>query len=122
MKKNNLQQIRNITQKPWGSFYDFAENKGKWHLKALIIKKGQSLSLQKHNKRSELWIVVEGKIIVQKNKKKYTLSSQESIFIDKKEIHRIEAISDAVVIEVSFGNHDEADIIRFADNYGRIKI
>lgn len=121
MKNNNFIQIRDIVHKPWGSFYDFAENKNKWHLKALIIKKKQRLSLQKHHKRSELWIVAEGKVIVQKNEDKYVLSPKQSVFINKKELHRIEALTDAVIIEISFGQHDEEDIIRFADDYGRIK-
>ena len=113
--------LKNITKKPWGKFYDFAESKGKWHLKALSIKKGHRLSLQKHSKRSEFWIVAEGKIRVQKGDKKRVLVQQKIIFIKKQELHRIEALTDTIIIELSFGCHDERDIIRFKDDYGRIK-
>ena len=88
-------------------------------MKILDIKKGKQLSLQKHSKRSEFWIVAEGRVQVTKGDKKFILSSQKTISISKKELHRIKALTDATVIEVSFGLHDEKDIIRIADDYGR---
>lgn len=114
-----MRKLHNIVNKPWGRFYDFAESKGKWRLKLLVIKKGKRLSLQKHVKRSEFWIVVEGRVQVQKGNNIYKLSSQKTIFIEKEEKHRIKALTDAVIVEVSFGSHRERDIIRFADDYGR---
>lgn len=115
-----MRTLKKIVKKPWGQFYDFAENKGKWHLKILAIKKGKQLSLQKHSKRSEFWIVAEGRVQITKGDKKFILSSQKTISISKNELHRIKAITDATVIEVSFGLHDEKDIIRVADDYGRV--
>ena len=84
--------LKNITRKPWGKFYDFAESKEKWHLKILLIKKGHRLSLQKHAKRSEFWIVAEGKVKIQKNEKWRVLTSQKPIFIKRREFHRLEAL------------------------------
>lgn len=115
-----MKQLHNITRKPWGKFYDFAESKGKWHLKALVIKKGHRLSLQQHAKRSEFWIVAEGKVKIQKDGKWRALTPQKTIFIKKRELHRIEALTNAVVIELSFGEHKEDDIKRIADDYGRL--
>ena len=122
MNKNkiNIRQLHNIIRKPWGKFYDFAESKGKWHLKAMVIKKGHRLSLQRHTKRDEFWIVAEGKVRIKKDDKMRTLTSQKTIFIKKREFHRIEALTNAVVIEISFGKHEEDDIKRIADDYGRI--
>ncbi|MBI2632958.1 MAG: phosphomannose isomerase type II C-terminal cupin domain [Parcubacteria group bacterium] len=112
--------LKNITRKPWGAFYDLAEKKQRWHLKILVIKKGQRLSLQTHTHRSELWIVAEGKAKVQKGNKVFIVTPQKSIFIEKKEKHHIAALTDAVIlVEISFGNHKEKDITRFADDYGR---
>jgi mannose-6-phosphate isomerase-like protein (cupin superfamily) len=111
--------LKNIIRKPWGQFRDFAESRGKWHLKTLHIKKGHRLSLQKHAKRNEFWIVVEGKVRIQKGNKKSVLTPQKSIFIKKRELHRIEALTNVVIIEVSFGEHKEDDIKRIADDYGR---
>lgn len=114
-----MRKLNNVINKPWGKFYDFAESKGKWRLKLLVIKKGQRLSLQRHTKRSELWIVAEGRVQVQKGNNVYTLSSQKTIFIEKEEKHRIKALTDAVIIEITFGSYSERDIIRLADDYGR---
>lgn len=114
-----MKKLTNVTNKPWGRFYDFAESKGKWRLKLLVIKKGRRLSLQKHAKRRELWIIAEGKVRVQKGDTLYTLSSKKTIFIEKEEIHRITALTDAVIVEVTFGSHRERDTIRLADDYGR---
>ncbi len=119
MTKINIKQFHNIERKPWGKFYDFAESRGKWHLKTLLIKKGHRLSLQKHLKRSEFWIVAEGKVRIQKGNKNSVLTSQKTIFVKKRELHRIEALTNAVIVEVSFGKHKEDDIKRIADDYGR---
>ncbi len=119
MKKINIKQLHNIVRKPWGKFYDFAESRGKWHLKILLIKKGHLLSLQKHAERSEFWIVAEGEVRIQKGNKKSVLTPQKTIFIKKRELHRIEALTNAVIVEVSFGKHNEDDIKRIADDYNR---
>lgn len=119
MTKINIKQLHNVVRKPWGKFYDFMEIEGKWHLKALVIKKGHRLSLQKHAKKSEFWIVVEGKVKIQKNGKWRVLTSQKTVFIKKRELHRLEALTNAIVIEISFGKHEEDDIKRIADDYGR---
>lgn len=120
MNKINIKQLRNIVRKPWGEFYNFAESSGKWHLKALVIKKGHRLSLQKHAKRSEFWIVAEGKVNVQKGRESRVLTPRKTVFIKKQELHRIEAVTNAVVIELSFGEHEESDIKRIADDYDRL--
>jgi len=119
MSKINMKELRNIVPKPWGEFRDFAENKGKWHLKALFITKGHQLSLQKHAKRSEFWIVAEGKAKVQKNGRWRVLNPEKTVFIKKGDTHRIRALTNTVVIEVSFGKHEEDDIKRIADDYNR---
>ncbi|MBI2027270.1 MAG: mannose-6-phosphate isomerase [Deltaproteobacteria bacterium] len=114
-----MKSLNTTVKKPWGQFDDLAEKKGKWHLKALKIKKGHRLSLQKHKKRSELWIVAEGKIKAQCGSKIYILFPPKNIFIKKNMIHRMYALLDSVVIEVSFGLHQEKDILRLEDDYGR---
>jgi len=85
-----MKKIQKTVNKPWGKFYDLAAEKGKWHLKLLEVKKGHRISLQKHKKRKEFWIVAEGKIKVQKGKKLSTLSAGEYIIIScsKTEIPR----------------------------------
>jgi len=114
-----MKRLSKIVKKPWGAYYDLAEEKGKWHLKVIKVKKGQRLSLQKHKLRSEFWIVVEGKVRIQKNSKSLILKTGDTISFNRQEAHRLEGITKATIIEISFGQHEEKDIVRFEDDYGR---
>ena len=83
---------------------------------------GEKISLQKHLKRSEHWVVVQGKARVTKGKNVINLLCNQSIFIDKKMIHRIENVTkrDLIIIEVQTGDYlEEDDIIRIEDKYKR---
>ena len=83
---------------------------------------GQKISLQKHFKRSEHWVVIEGTANIIKGKKQFKLSANQSTFIKKGEIHRIENRSkkDLIMIEVQTGKYlEENDIKRFKDIYKR---
>ena len=105
--------------RPWGSWdviFDRNDFKGKY----LCVDKGQRLSLQRHKKRSESWIVVKGHPVVVKGKARVLLNPEDSIYIPKGEIHRIEAAHDDVrIIEVQHGICDENDIERLEDDYER---
>ena len=114
-----MKTLKQITRKPWGYFQDLVEEKGKWHLKVIVIKKGSRLSLQRHEKRSEFWVVVHGKIRTEKGATRRVLKVGDTVAIKKKEKHRIEALSDSEVIEITFGIHNEKDITRLEDDYGR---
>ena len=109
-----------FVKKPWGG-YSIIEKTSKYWIKKLFIKKDEEFSLQSHKERSESWIVLEGKVRVQKGKKFYTLKEGEYIQIKKNEKHRIHGIVDSWVIEMAFGNPKEKDITRYEDKYGRIK-
>ena len=83
---------------------------------------GQKISLQKHFKRSEHWVVVKGTAFIIKGKKQFKLNANQSTFIKKGEVHRIENKSkkDLIMIEVQTGEYlEEDDIKRFKDIYKR---
>lgn len=109
-----------FVKKPWGGYQVLEEHPGYW-LKKLFIEKGEQISLQSHNNRSEIWVVLEGKIRVQKDNDFYILQKGGYILIkiDKKEKHRIYGLTKATVLEVAFGQPTEEDIIRYKDKYGR---
>ena len=110
-----------LESRPWGSFENIQYGKG-YKVKKLLILPGEKISLQKHLKRSEHWVVVEGKAKVTKGDKVFYLLRNQSIFIDKKQIHRIENTTkkDLVIIEVQTGEYlEEDDIIRIEDKYKR---
>ena len=109
------------TNRPWGSFTNLDQGNG-YKVKKLHILPGQKISLQKHLKRSEHWVVVKGTAYIIKGKKKFKLNANQSTFIKKGEIHRIENKSkkDLVMIEVQTGEYlEEDDIKRFEDIYKR---
>ena len=108
--------------RPWG-WYDTIDQGDKFKVKKIVVKPGASLSLQKHHFRSEHWVVVQGQANVQVGDSILTLNPNQSIYIEKEEIHRLSNSTNEnlVLIEVQFGSViEENDIVRLEDNYGRI--
>ena len=92
-------------------------------VKKIIVKPGESLSLQMHNHRTEHWIVVDGTAVVEINGEENILNKNESIYIPLGSKHRLSnnCKEPLILIEVQSGNYlGEDDIIRFEDKYGRI--
>ena len=109
--------------RPWGSYTSLVEDLT-WKVKKIIVNPHQSLSLQLHKKRAENWVVVSGIAKVQINHKITFLSKNESAYIPKETKHRLSNPKNypLVLIEIQSGELvDELDIIRFEDNYGRIR-
>jgi len=100
-----------LAVRKWGFFKTFALNT-KCTVKLLIIKKGESTSLQYHNKRDEFWYILSGEIKAIINKKMSHLTKSNKILVPKKSLHRIEGITDSEILEISFGHFDEEDIVR----------
>ena len=91
-------------------------------MKRIHINPGRSISLQRHQKRSEHWVVVQGKASVQKDNQEFELNQNESTYIDINQVHRLSNKSNVIlqIIEVQSGEYlGEDDIERLEDNYGR---
>lgn len=106
------------TERPWGYFITYVENK-QATVKLLKVSAGQMTSLQRHKNRDELWFFVSGAGSVTLGKEILRASPGSFAYVRRDEVHRIRAISDVVVVEVSLGEFDEEDIERLEDNYGR---
>ena len=109
--------------RPWG-WFDVIETGRNFQVKRLNIKPGAKLSLQRHFKRAEHWVVVYGEAKVVNGNSKFTLSKGESTFIPIGAIHCLENITldKLEIIEVQSGTYlGEDDIERFEDIYGRLK-
>ncbi len=109
--------------RPWGSYegVDMDEN---FQVKRLVVNPGQKLSLQRHRRRSEHWVVVKGVARVTTDEKSFDVRVNESVCIPIGTKHRLENQSDEPlwVIEVQCGEYlGEDDIERFDDVYGRAK-
>jgi mannose-1-phosphate guanylyltransferase/mannose-6-phosphate isomerase len=74
--------------RPWG-WYDTIDEGENFKVKRIQVNPGASLSLQKHNKRAEHWVVVKGIAEVICNDKKNTLQENESTFIPLGHTHRL---------------------------------
>lgn len=123
LKNNNLKEAteHKKTFRPWGSYISMAEGSS-WQVKRINVNPGASLSLQKHNFRTEHWIIVSGKALVEIDKQIKTLQRNESTYIPLGCKHRLSNPGKEllVLIEVQSGNYlGEDDIIRFEDKYGR---
>ena len=123
MKKNNFSEAIKHTKifRPWGSYVSLSSASG-WQVKRINVNPGASLSLQKHNFRTEHWVVVSGKALVEIENKEKILYENESTYIPLGHKHRLSNPGNKplILIEVQSGEYlGEDDIIRFEDNYGR---
>jgi mannose-6-phosphate isomerase-like protein (cupin superfamily) len=136
--------------RPWGGFFVIDENQaqqfantyfegldvstlkisGKLSPKILIVAPEQRLSWQYHNRRAEIWRVIQGQVGVKRSPNDtegelVVLQTGETITLEQGERHRLIGLQDfAVIAEIwqhTDASHpsDEADIIRVQDDFGR---
>jgi len=107
--------------RPWGT-YSILEEEAGFKIKKIVVRKGASLSLQKHTYRSEHWVVIKGRAKVTLGEQEMLLAPNQSVFVPKGVKHRLENEEDdsLEIIEVQVGGYlGEDDIERFDDVYGR---
>jgi mannose-6-phosphate isomerase-like protein (cupin superfamily) len=106
--------------KPWGYELIFAKT-ARYVGKILHINRGETLSLQYHNVKEETLFVVRGelKLTIESDgdRRELALREGESFHIPPRLIHRMEAMIDTDVAEVSTPELD--DVVRLEDRYGR---
>ena len=106
--------------KPWGHELIFAKT-ARYVGKILHINRGESLSLQYHEIKEETLYVVAGelKLTIEYDgeRREMSLRRGEAFHIPPRMIHRMEAIEDTDVAEVSTPELD--DVVRLEDRYGR---
>jgi mannose-6-phosphate isomerase-like protein (cupin superfamily) len=114
---------RPITQipKPWGYELIFAHTE-RYVGKILHINKGETLSLQYHEMKEETLYVVDGELRLtiehDGDRRELMLRKGEAFHIPPRLIHRMEAVVDTDVAEVSTTELD--DVVRLEDRYGRV--
>ncbi|GAB1594588.1 mannose-1-phosphate guanylyltransferase/mannose-6-phosphate isomerase [Lysobacter claricitrinus] len=107
--------------RPWGN-YDSIDMGERFQVKRIVVKPGAALSLQKHHKRAEHWIVVSGVAEVTCDDRVFDLHENESTFIPLGSVHRLRnnGVEPVELIEVQSGHYlGEDDIVRLEDVYGR---
>ena len=112
--------IRHVP-KPWGYELIFAHT-DRYVGKILHINKGESLSLQYHEMKEETLYVVEGELQLtiehDGDRRELMLRKGQAFHIPPRLIHRMLAIVDTDVAEVSTTELD--DVVRLEDRYGRV--
>jgi glycosyltransferase involved in cell wall biosynthesis/mannose-6-phosphate isomerase-like protein (cupin superfamily) len=107
--------------RPWGHYKNLLE-RSDHKIKQLFVNPGGRLSLQKHQRRAEHWIVVRGKALVTVGENEIPLEPGQSVDIPRGTAHRIRNPGKIplVMVEVQMGDYfGEDDIIRLEDDYGR---
>jgi mannose-6-phosphate isomerase-like protein (cupin superfamily) len=109
------------TEKPWGWELLWAEAE-QYVGKLLFVRAGHSLSLQYHERKDESWLVQEGRARLELGELGGPLEELEIVPGDAFRyrpgtVHRITAIEDTLVLEVSTPHLD--DVVRLEDRYGR---
>jgi mannose-6-phosphate isomerase-like protein (cupin superfamily) len=105
--------------RPWGSFENFTLNETST-VKILHVSAGKRFSLQKHSKRSEYWKVIEGDGIAQVGEDIRPVKVGDEIQIHTDSLHRLTGGEHGIsVLEISFGEFNEGDIMRTEDDFGR---
>ena len=110
--------------RPWG-WFDTIDIGERFKVKRIQVNPGASLSLQKHSKRAEHWVVVKGVAQVTCGEKTIVLHENQSTFIPLGELHRLSNPGQdrLEIIEVQSGSYlGEDDIVRLEDGYGRNKV
>jgi len=121
-EKTRPEAVEHVTTyRPWGN-YTVLENGPRYKIKRIVVNPNEKLSLQMHYHRSEHWVVVKGSAKVTTGGKECFIHENESAYIPKSTMHRLENPGKIPleIIEVQNGEYlGEDDIVRFDDAYGR---
>jgi mannose-6-phosphate isomerase len=107
--------------KPWGWELVWAEADA-YVGKLLFVRAGESLSLQYHETKDESWLVQEGRARLELGEvgdelEAIEISAGSAFRFRPGTVHRVTALEDTLVIEVSTPFLD--DVVRLEDRYGR---
>jgi mannose-6-phosphate isomerase len=109
-------------EKPWGHELIFAVT-DRYAGKLLHVKAGESLSLQFHKVKDEAWYILAGRVQLELGAPGQGVLASEvvgagaSFRLEPGTVHRMRAIDDTTIVEVSTPELD--DVVRLEDAYGR---
>ncbi|MFH1678184.1 MAG: mannose-1-phosphate guanylyltransferase/mannose-6-phosphate isomerase, partial [Candidatus Omnitrophota bacterium] len=123
LKKGNRQEVysHKTVKRPWGKYTVLDKGSG-FKIKLIEVAPKKALSLQRHLRRSEHWVVVEGRAKITKGREVYYVDANESTYIPLRYAHRLEnpAEYSLKIVEVQSGDYlEEDDIKRLKDDFER---
>ncbi len=111
--------------RPWGYYESVAAGEN-FQIKRIVVRPGKRLSLQRHQHRSEHWVVVRGvaKVSIHDKTTDFDKLVHEnvSVYIPQRAMHRLEnpGLDELEIVEVQCGGYlGEDDIERFGDDWQR---
>ncbi|MGN6610759.1 MAG: phosphomannose isomerase type II C-terminal cupin domain [Angustibacter sp.] len=109
-----------VAERPWGQFQQFVSNQ-RVTVKIITVEPGHRLSLQKHGHRGEFWHVLDVPIDVTVDGESWTAQPGDDVWVPCGAVHRMANRGDSAgrLLEIAFGDFDEADIERLEDDYTR---
>jgi mannose-6-phosphate isomerase-like protein (cupin superfamily) len=117
----NLEISNRFDRRPWGTYTVLDEGKD-FKVKRIEVLPGKRLSYQKHSRRAEHWVVVQGTAKITIDDRESIIGAGEAIDIAIGVAHRVENPGDETLlfIEVQRGSYlGEDDIVRLQDDFGR---
>jgi mannose-6-phosphate isomerase len=114
-------ELPRTVPKPWGHELWFAHT-DRYAGKLLHVKAGHRLSVQYHERKDETSYLLAGRLLLSQGTEAERLSGREigpgtAWRNTPRLVHTIEALDDAVIVEVSTPELD--DVVRIEDRYGR---
>jgi mannose-6-phosphate isomerase len=90
-------------------------------VKIITVQPGHRLSLQRHERRQEVWHILDHPMQVEVEDRAWVAQVGEQVRVPIGARHRLgnAGAQPARVLEIAFGDFDEDDIERFADDYSR---
>ena len=108
-------------ERPWGFYQVIAEGET-FKTKLLGVYPHSRLSKQYHERRSETWMIVEGRAMITIDEKQLIHGPSDFVRIPQGAVHRVENIGEdlLLILELQRGTYfGEDDIVRLEDDWGR---
>ncbi len=109
-----------IINRPWGRYLEYARNEPctVWIVE---MNAGEEGSLQSHENFDELWTMLTDGGEVQVGEEVFQAKAGDEFFIPRKTKHRLSNKSDQQLrmFEVTYGDVQDEDKVRYNDKYGR---
>jgi mannose-6-phosphate isomerase len=117
-----MSETINRVVKPWGYELHWAKT-DRYVGKILHVTAGHALSLQYHNIKDETIYLYTGRMLFEIERNGVLVGEEmgpgASVHITPKTVHRMTAIEDCDILEVSTPELD--DVVRLEDRYGRVE-
>jgi len=106
--------------RPWGAYQNLFEAEG-FLVKLIEVAPGHRLSLQRHFKREEFWVIVSGSGVFRLDDAEREVGAGDMVRVGLAQVHRVSNAGAAplVILELQKGDCEESDIERIEDDYRR---